>query len=134
MSWNRYAAKGSNLVNVMNLKCVILLCATALVGASITGKMERGQRLEMWEVVELSRKGVADEQVLAYLKRQGGVYLVGDSQAGWLRELGVSEVVVDFMRAIPKDFRLRNYPKGYVLLGGGQTSLQTALWAVRNPC
>ena len=84
------------------------------VAAAVTTRMANGDRLEVWEVAELSRSGVPDEVVLTYLKRTKSVYLVTADQASAMRRSKVSDAVVEYLRASPKRVNFRFYPKGYI--------------------
>lgn len=50
------------------------------------------------EVVELSRHGVAAETIVEKIRRGGTIYLLSDEQLDALRTLGVTPVVITFMR------------------------------------
>ena len=83
-------------------------------GRTLVSKLERGGRLEAWEVAELSRHGMADERLIAYLERKKSVYLVSEAQARMMRDAGVAGVVVDYLQESPNKLKRRNYPKGYI--------------------
>jgi len=50
------------------------------------------------EVVELSRHGVEAETIVEKMRRGGTIYLLSDAQLDALRTLGVTPVVITYMR------------------------------------
>ena len=76
-------------------------------------KVNQGQRLELADIVRLSLKGIPDETLLAYLKRQGAVYALYPHDVGFLRNYEVNEPIIDYLVSTPQR-QARFKGKGYV--------------------
>lgn len=95
-------------------KALAELVAASTGPTAVVERMQAGKRLDLGDVSALSRAGVSDELILAYLKRQRSVYLLQDREVAHLQQSGVSQPVIDYLAATPKKLNPRLYPKGYV--------------------
>ncbi len=78
------------------------------VSSAVYDKMVHGDDLSLYDIKALSRAGVGDGVILRYLRNQGTVYVLSSDDVTGLRKAGVSQSIVDFMLATP-----RNYGYGY---------------------
>jgi len=100
--------------------CSILFCCGVLLGASAeTRPMSRERAPLLQDLVRMTRAGASDVTVLAYAKthRLELPPEVSDQDLFWLRQSGVSELVVRYMTAV--DVRASGDPVQHDVADGG---------------
>ncbi len=65
------------------------------VSPAVMAKLEQGDTLTPPEVIELSRRGVAQEQIARYIRRSGVDFLLAEDESLQMRRAGVSPLVID---------------------------------------
>ncbi len=79
--------------------------------AALVADLQRGERLSLANIEELAVLKVPDDATLAYLRNTEATYQLTTGQVVRLREVGVSDRVIDYLLATPNRVAVR--PRGY---------------------
>ena len=89
------------------------------VSPPVYSKLSRGEPLEPSDVIELTRRGVADSLIIRQIEDHGAASIVGRNDVTRMRKAGVHAVVIDALLWASDDFA-RNYGHGnYSVAYGG---------------
>lgn len=78
--------------------------------ATLVANLQRGTRLSLANIEELAVLKVPDDATVAYLRDTGTSYQLTTGQVVLLREVGVSDRVIDYLLATPNRVAVR--PRG----------------------
>jgi len=83
------------------------------VPGALIDRMMRGERLELPDIVVLSKRQLPDPFILDYLRSTYAVYQLASSDVLDLTRAGVGKVVIDYLLATPSMYGPPRYPYGY---------------------
>lgn len=113
------------------LFCVLAIIATVLSGCAtldradlsmleqhhvsptVYDKMAHDERLDLPDIIELSKRKVPDSFTLRYLRSTYAVYQLDSEDVLHLRRAGVSREIIDYLLSTPSKYGVRSYPYPY---------------------
>jgi hypothetical protein len=84
------------------------------VSPAVVGKMQEGRGLTPPDVIELTRRGVADQLIIRQIEDAGVDYVLNRNDVKKLQAAHVSRPVLDALEAASDDFASRYAPPGRV--------------------
>jgi hypothetical protein len=79
----------------------------AVVGTNAITAMAGPKALTLAEIREMAGKGVSDETILKALRASGAVYILTTKEVNALQQAKVSEAIIDYLLATPRQLRER---------------------------
>jgi hypothetical protein len=76
------------------------------VSAPLIQKMQKGARLNFYDIAELSTKKVSDVTTLNYLKFTRAIYILTTADVEELKKAHISDAVIDHLLSTPKLYQV----------------------------